>query len=210
MPFTAAEERANALTHGLGLALGIVGVAVLMKRVLAGGSDWNVLGCGMYSASLLSVYAASTLSHALRGPRIKEFFAIVDTAVIYLLIAGTYTAFALHYLRGGWWWLLTAAIWGVAITGFLCKILRPDGRGPLSVSVYVLLGWLPAVAIKPLFEILPETAMWLIVAGGLWYTVGTIFIVFDEKVRYFHAVWHTFVVAGSCSHYAAIFIFVAN
>ena len=209
MPFSDSEEIVNAATHGLGFVLSVAGVGVLMVAAVDHGSAWDIFGCGLYSVSLMAVYAASTLSHAFRSPRPKRFFTILDPALIYLLIAGTYTPFALHYLREGWWWLLTAVIWAVAITGFFSKLVRPDNRGVIAVSLYVLLGWLPAVAMKQLFETVPVTAVWLIVAGGLCYTVGTIFINLDEKVPYFHAVWHTFVIAGSICHYLGILFFVA-
>jgi hemolysin III len=210
MPQSPSEEVANAVTHGVGLVLSVVAAVVLLPLAWRDGSGWTFVGCGIYSASLIVVYAASMLSHALRRPKPKRFFIILDPAVIYLLIAGTYTPFGLMYLSHDWWWLLSAAIWAVAITGFFHKLLWPSDLGITSVLLYVLLGWLPVVALGQIFRSAPVASMWWLIAGGLFYTIGTAFLLLDERIRYFHAVWHLFVMAGSASHYAGILLVAAT
>ncbi len=197
------EELANSITHALGLALSIVGTALLVHRATHYGDTLQIVGVSVYGATLVALYTASTLSHAFVRPRLRHFFRTVDQACIFLLIAGTFTPIALTYFRGGWWWALFLGVWGLAITGIFFKLFFTRLQS-VSVSAYVLLGWLPVVAIKPILEIVPVAVLGWVVAGGLLYTLGTPFLMRDERVPYFHAAWHVMVIAGSACHYYAI------
>jgi hemolysin III len=207
---TAAEEFANAITHGVGLALAVVGASLMVASAWRYGDVWRMLGCGIYVASLIAVYAMSTLSHGCWSPRWKARFRAWDQGFIYFLIAATYTPFALAYLRTGAWWLLLAAIWAIALWGFVTKVVFAHRVEAVSVWPCFLLGWMPAVAVPSILELVPVTALWWMLAGGVCYTVGTIFLTLDEKVPHFHAVWHLLVIAGSACHFLAIFAFVAR
>ncbi|NQT11207.1 MAG: hemolysin III family protein [Planctomycetes bacterium] len=202
------EETANSATHGFGLLLSIAGAAALMVAACLYGNAWHVAGCGIYAATLVAVYAASTLSHFVQQSRLRRLFRTLDQAFIYLLIAGTYTPFALVYLRTGWWWLLSALIWSFAIGGFLSKTVWRHRIDRIAVWAYVLLGWLPYLAIEHVAEQLPFEVFWWLLIGGLCYLVGVVFLKLDRKVPYFHAAWHVVVIAGSFCHYMAIFHYV--
>ena len=129
---------------------------------------------------------------------------MLDQGCIYLLIAGTFTPLALKYLSGGWWWLLLATMWTIAIVGFCSKVLLAHRVEAVSTAAYVVMGWLPVIAAKPMIAAAPSTCLWMMLAGGLCYTVGTIFLTFDRKALYLHAIWHICVIAGSAVHYFAI------
>lgn len=204
-----AEEAANTITHGLGFFLSVLGAIAMAIRVLHEGDDWRVLGCMVYASSLVGVYALSTLSHCCSATNLKHFFRILDQAFIYLLIAATYTPFSLAFLRTGPWWLFLAIMWTIAIFGFLSKILLAHRINSVSIWIYVVLGWMPIVAGSSLVNLVPAAGLWWMLIGGLCYTVGTVFLVFDNHVRHFHAVWHLFVVAGSACHFFVILLFVA-
>jgi len=207
---TAVEELANAVTHGIGLALAVVGAVLMVLSVWRYGDAWRMVGCGVYLASLIAVYAMSTLSHGCTSPRWKARFRALDQGFIYFLIAATYTPFSLAYLRTGPWWLLLGVIWAVAIWGFLTKVVFTRRVEAVSVWPCLMLGWMPAVSVPSMLELVPATAFWWMLAGGVCYTVGTIFLTLDEKVRHFHAVWHLLVIAGSTCHFLAILVFVAR
>lgn len=205
-----AEEWANALTHGVGLALSIGG-AVLMAGVLASHGDlWRSVGCGVYLASLVAVYAMSTLSHSFASPRWRTFFRQLDQGFIYLLIAATYTPFALAFLRTGLWWVLLGMVWAVAVYGFISKVFLAHRVESVSIWPCIVLGWLPIISAPALMNLVASAAFWWMLVGGLCYTVGTVFLICDSKVRHFHAVWHLFVIAGSTCHFLAILLFVAQ
>lgn len=204
-----AEELANAATHALGLLLSVVGAVVMAVSVLGQADKWRVIGCGVYLASLMAVYAMSTLSHSFRSPRWREFFRALDQGTIYLLIAATYTPFSLVYLRTTPWWLLLSAVWAVAIWGFISKVFFAHRLDSVSIWPCLLLGWMPTISVPALAGIVPTAAFWWMLVGGLCYTLGTIFLRYDYKVKHFHAVWHLLVIAGSVCHFVAIFGFVA-
>ena len=206
---SSAEELVHTLTHGFGLLLSVVGAVVLLLRVLTEGDVWRVAGCGIFAAALIAVYAASTLSHAVARPRLKRVFRILDQAFIYLLIVGTYTPLALEYLRDGWLWLFLALMWVVALIGFVSKTLFSHRIDAVTIWTYVLLGWLPICLARTYVGIVPAAAMWWVLAGGLCYTFGTVFLVLDHRRLHFHAIWHVLVMAGSICHYCAVFLFVA-
>lgn len=200
------EELVNAATHGLGLAGAIGAAAVLLYTAARYGTAWNVWGCAVYAATLIAAYAASTLSHIFRRPKVRHAFRIADQAAIFLFIAGSYTPLALTYLRHGPWWILTALIWLVALIGFLQKAVLAHRvhLGAVSVGLYILLGWLPVLATKPLIETVPVPFLILILGGGLCYTAGILFFHFDNRIRYFHAAWHLMVIAGTACHFIGI------
>ena len=202
------EETVNSVTHGIGLALSIAGAAALLTAARLYGSGWHLAGCGVYATTLIGVYAASTLSHVFEGSQLRRLFRVLDQAFIYLLIAGTYTPFALGYLRDGWWWLLSGLVWGFALAGFLSKTVWRHRVDAITVWAYLLLGWLPYVAIARVLELLPFEVFWWLLIGGLCYMIGIVFLKLDHKVRYFHAAWHIVVIAGSFCHYVAILFYV--
>ncbi len=198
------EEKINTATHALGLTLSLVGVPVLLSTAVRSGDVWQVVGCGVYGAALIAVYAASTLSHAFQRPRLRHFFRILDQAFIFLLIAGTFTPLSLSYLRGGGWWFLFGLMWGIALFGFFSKAAFGHQIDAVSIVLHVTLGWLPAAALKPMIGLVPGGLLWAMFYGGVCYTVGTFFLQRDERVPYFHAVWHLLVIAGSACHFLGI------
>jgi hemolysin III len=197
------EEIANAITHGIGLLLSIAGFVVLLVLVALRGSAWHIVGCSIYGATLICLYTASTLYHAVISPRVKRALRIFDHSAIYLLIAGTYTPFLLVSLRGPWGWSLFGVIWGLALAGVLFKFWFVERFAILSTAVYIAMGWLVVIAAKPVISHLPLTAIIWLLAGGLAYTGGVIFFA-AKRIPYSHAIWHLFVLAGSICHYFAV------
>lgn len=209
LPRLPEDELVNAITHGIGFLLSLIGGVALFACALWQGDPWRVAGCGVFATTLVAVYAASTLSHGVLRPELRRLFQILDQGFIYLLIAGTYTPFSLAYLRSGWWWLLFASIWFLALCGCFFKLFLSHRIQVVAVWTYVLLGWMPIIAVGSLIEIIPTTALWWMLIGGLCYTIGAVFLVWDIKRYYFHAIWHSLVIAGSGCHFFAIFFFVA-
>jgi hemolysin III len=207
---SAMDELVNALTHGLGLALAVVGGLVMVVSVMTHGDPWRIVGCLVFVASLVAVYAASTLSHSATSMRWKAFFRRLDQGFIYLLIVGTYTPFGLAYWRTPTGWLLLGALWAVAILGFFSKILLGHRVHSISMWSYITLGWLPVLAVPSLVQSVPLVIGGWMLVGGLCYSFGTLFLVFDARVRHFHAVWHLMVIAGSVCHFLGIFSSVAQ
>jgi hemolysin III len=205
-----ADELFNTITHAFGFLLSMVGSAVLIRHVLFEGDAWRCAGCGIYVTALMGVYASSTLSHSASQPRMKRRFRMLDQAFIYLLIVGTYTPFALAYLRTGWWLLFLAFLWTIALFGFLSKILMAHRVEAVAVWIYLILGWLPIIAAAPLAELVPAVPLWWMLIGGVCYTAGTVFLMYDDRIPQLHAVWHLFVIAGSAFHFFAILHAVAR
>lgn len=205
-PLPEPVEFANRLTHGLGLALAIVGTGVLVNEMARYGDALQVIGVCVYGATLISVYAASTLSHTFERPRLRHLFRTIDQVCIFLLIAGTFTPISLTYFRHGWWWALFISVWAVSLFGILAKIFYTKLHN-VALSAYVLNGWLPILAIKPIVETAPSGALWWMLYGGMFYTAGTFFLMRDNRVPIYHAVWHIFVIAGSACHYYAMYRF---
>lgn len=197
------EELVNSVTHGVGLALSIVGFYAMLVLGLNQGTAWHVIGFSIYGSSLVLLYAASTLYHSARNPRWKATLRIVDHVCIFLLIAGTYTPFTLTRLRGPWGWMLFVLVWSSAIAGIAFKIRSPRRFHSVSALPYVAMGWLAVLAIKPCLDLIPWHGLVWLVAGGLCYTVGTLFYHADRR-PYFHAIWHVFVLGGSTCHYLAV------
>jgi hemolysin III len=204
--YTPAEELANSITHAAGLAVSMAGAITLVVFTALGGDTWRIVSSGVYGATLVSLYAASTLYHLSRRPGAKRVLRVVDHCAIYLLIAGTYTPFTLVNMRsmsGGWGWTLFGLVWGLAVFGIIFKVFFTGRLNILSTLVYVLMGWLCIVAVKPMIEAVPGAAISWLLAGGVAYTAGTIFY-HNRRVPYSHAVWHAFVIAGSVCHYLAV------
>jgi hemolysin III len=197
------EEIANSITHGIGLVLSIAGFVVLLVFAILRGSASHIVACSIYGATLVCLYTASTLYHAVVAPRLKRALRIFDHSAIYLLIAGTYTPFLLLYLRGPWGWSLFGVVWGLAVAGIVFKFWFAGHFEYLSTAIYLAMGWLVIVAAKPVLAHVPTLTLLWLVAGGLFYTCGVIFYAW-KRLPFGHAVWHLFVLAGSACHYCAI------
>lgn len=197
------EELANVLTHGAGAAASLAGAAVLIAIAALGGDAWKVASSAVFGTTLVLLYTASTLYHAAQSPVVKARLKVLDHCAIYLLIAGSYTPFTLLGLRGGWGWSLFGVVWGLAVAGTIFKLFF-TGRFPrLSTTLYVAMGWMVLVAIGPMVQRLPAATLWWLFAGGITYTVGTIFY-HNRRIPYAHAIWHLFVIGGSACHFAAV------
>jgi hemolysin III len=201
------EETANQLTHGAGLLLSIVGAAILLNSARQHSDPLQFAGCCIYAGSLVALYAASTLSHTFRTPPMRTFFRMLDQVCIFLLITGTFTAFALSYFRHGWLWGLTLVMWGLTCLGIFFKVCFRRSRN-VSVGAYLLLAWIPIVALHEIVHVMPAPALLLIFLGGMLYMLGTLFLMLDEKYPYFHAVWHVLVMSASVCHYCAVILYV--
>ena len=197
------EEIANAVTHGLGVVLAIGGGAVLITLTVIYAGVREIVSASVFVASLVLLYAASTLYHAAREPRLKSRLKVLDHCAIFLLIAGTYTPFTVVAMRGGWGWSLFGVIWGLAVMGIVFKLFFTGRYRVLSTATYVGMGWLALVAFIPLVQALTPAALGWLIAGGVLYTAGTVFY-HNERVPYSHAVWHLFVLGGSICHFAAV------
>jgi len=197
------EEIANSVTHGIGLALSIAGLALLVIFASLYGTVWHVVGSSIYGATLVVLFTASTLYHSARTPKLKHAFKVADHCCIFLLIAGTYTPYTITNLRGGWGWALFGVVWGFAVFGIVFKVLFVNKFRIASSIGYVVMGWLVVIAIKPMVEVVPlDNLMWL-AAGGIAYTAGLVFYATD-RVPYSHTIWHMFVLTGSFCHYYAV------
>ena len=205
--FSRGEEIAHAVTHGLG-TLGSAACLVVMVALAAQrGSARLVVGVSIFGATMVVLYAASTFYHALVEARAKRVFELLDHGAIYLLIAGTYTPFALNVLGGGWGWSLFGVGWGLAFLGIVYEVVlgRPWKR--LSLVFYLAMGWLVAVAVKPLVTALPATALWLLLFGGVSYSAGAVFYAW-RGFPYHHALWHLFVLGGTALHCICVIRYV--
>lgn len=204
------EEIVNITLHSLGLFLGLVGFGFLVAVAGLSGSPLRILSSSIYAVTLLLVFVASILFHTSLaiGLPWKKAFEVIDHCAIYLLIAGTYTPFLMVTLPGTFGWVMLALIWSLALAGILYKIFFFYKSDLLSTLAYIAMGWLSLVLIKPLFEHLGWGGIGLLAAGGLLYTVGAVFYLYDHAFRFAHAVWHSFVLAGSICHFAVILCFV--
>lgn len=205
--YSLAEEIANSITHGLGVLLSIVGLVVLVYLAATRGDVWHIVSSSIFGATLILLYLSSTLYHSITAPRAKEVLRLLDHVAIYLLIAGTYTPFLLVNLRGPWGWSVFSLVWGIALTGIILKISPLGQKRGLSLTLYLVLGWIILIAIKPLLIFLDPAGIRLLVAGGLAYTGGVIFYGW-KSLPYNHAIWHLFVLAGSCFHFFAVLFYV--
>jgi len=203
------DEIASALTHGLGAAAALAGGAVLITLAAIHGDVWQLGASIVFGVTLLLLYLASTLYHSIQHPIAKGRLKVFDHCAIYLLIAGTYTPFTLIGLRGPWGWSMFAAIWTLAFAGVVFKLYYTGRFKKLSTLIYIAMGWLVLVAIKPMLSSLDVWTLGWLLAGGLFYTLGTYFY-HRESIPYAHAIWHLFCIAGSVCHYVAVMAQVLN
>lgn len=204
---TPAERWANVITHGVGAVLSVAALALLVSYAATHRNPLLIVCVTIYGCSLLILYLASTFLHAATGPRARHWFRVLDHVSIYLLIAGTYTPFLLVTVRGAWGWSLFGVLWGLALVGSFLKLFFVHRFLLLSTVVYLLMGWVGVVAAKPFLQALPRGALTWIVAGGFAYTFGVIFFLW-ERLKFNHAIWHVFVMAGSVCHFLAVFWYV--
>jgi hemolysin III len=202
------EEFANTITHGFGLLLSIAGFVVLVVMASLNGDFWYILSSVMYGLSLVVLYAASTFYHGATHPERKKTLQIVDHCCIYILIAGSYTPFTLVVLRDGIGQSLFIFIWLFAVTGITAKLVFGTRYPAISVISYLVMGWIGILAVQPLFAALGIMPVALVVAGGIAYSIGTIFFGW-HSIKHHHAIWHVFVLLGSIFHFLAIALYVA-
>ena len=200
-------EKLNVWTHLVGTILAVPGVVMLIVLAALNGDPWKIVSVSIYGATLVLLYSFSTLYHSLRG-RAKIILCKLDHHSIYLLIAGSYTPFCLVTLRGPWGWWLFGVVWGLAVLGSLQELRPQGGARILSLSIYVLMGWLALIALVPLLHAMGLAGFAWVIAGGLFYTIGIAFYVLDTRLKHAHGIWHLFVIAGSAAHYIAILRYV--
>ncbi len=201
-------ERFNGYTHLLGALLALAGVTFLIVQGVLHGDVWQIVSFAIYGATLMLLFSISTLYHSTRG-KAKNVFRKLDHSAIYLLIAGTYTPFTLVTLRGPWGWSLFGVVWGLAILGITQELTLARGQRYPSLAIYVVMGWLAVIGVVPMIHALTWSGFIWVAAGGVVYTLGTVFYFFDEKFKHWHGIWHLFVLGGAVIHYFAIFKFVA-
>ncbi len=207
--YTTREEIANAVTHGLGLALSVAGLVLMVVRSARHSDAWAVTSTAIFGATLVLLYTTSTLYHSFSGEELKRLLRKFDHAAIFLLIAGTYTPFLLVSLRGPWGWSLFGVVWGLAAVGVALKFWFTGRFRVLSTLIYIGMGWLVLAAFRPLLAALPRGGLVLLLAGGLCYTGGAAFYLW-KRLPYHHAVWHLWVLAGSGCHWASVFLYVIH
>ncbi|NNJ09514.1 hemolysin III family protein [Chloroflexales bacterium ZM16-3] len=205
--YSLGEIIANAITHGIGTALSIAGLAVLVAFASRNGDAWYIVSVSIYGATLIFLYLFSTLYHSIQGPRANKVLRVFDHAAIFLLIAGTYTPFTLVTLRGPLGWTLFGIVWGLALFGVAFQTTLLRRHVAISLALYIGMGWAVVLAIRPMMEALPLPGIILLASGGLAYTLGVIFYVW-RRLPYHHAIWHLFVMAGSILHFFAILLYV--
>ncbi|MEO8506518.1 MAG: hemolysin III family protein [Betaproteobacteria bacterium] len=201
---TFGEEIANSVSHGFGLLAALIGIPVLLVVTSNHGAAINIVGASIFAATMLVLYAISTVYHALPEGKAKRVFMKLDHAAIFVFIAGCYTPFALGALHGPWGWTLLGAVWGLAALGVTLKALDRLSNPWLSTGLYLLMGWLVVIAAVPLFTHVPAAGIGWLAAGGLAYTLGCGFFMTDSRIRFGHAVWHLFVLAGTSCHFVAV------
>jgi len=207
-PQTLGEEIANSVSHGIGLLAALIAFPILVGSAFNRGDLAGTVGASVFATTMVLLYLASTLFHALPPNRAKRVFQILDHSAIYLLIAGTYTPFTLGVLRGVWGWTLFGLVWGLAVIGTVFKTLGGVRYTTFSTWVYLAMGWLVLIAIEPVWTLVPKWGLFWLVAGGIAYTAGTVFFM-AERIPYFHFVWHLFVVLGTACHFIAVLWYAA-
>jgi hemolysin III len=201
------EEIANSISHGVGFLLALAITPILIIAAVPSGTI-AIVGASIFGATMMILYISSTLYHAFPHSRTKRVFQIFDHGAIFLLIAGTYTPFTLSVLQGVWGWTLFGIVWSLAIFGVVLKSVGGAGTSKLSIGLYLGMGWLAVLAVKPLWNSLPGWGIFWLLAGGVMYTAGVIFFIYDHRIRYHHFVWHLFVLAGTVCHVVAILGYV--
>lgn len=205
--YTIPEEIANAVTHGIGVLLAAAALSILVVFATLYGNVWYIVSFSVYGATLVILYLVSTLYHSFQNPKVKQIFRIMDHSSIYLLIAGTYTPFTLTTLRGPVGWTVFGVIWGLALVGILFKVFFINKFRILSTLIYIAMGWAIVFAMKPMLAVFPPNGMKFLVIGGILYTLGGILYVF-KKIKFSHAVFHLFILAGSICHFFSILLYV--
>jgi len=201
--FSKREEIANAITHGIGFLLAVSALALLIVFSALRGSAWHVSSFSIFGATLVVLYAMSTLYHSLTHLKAKKLFRKFDHMSIFLLIAGTYTPFCLTALRGWIGWTLFGIVWACAIAGIVAKAFHTGKGELLSTILYIVMGWVVIFFIKPVYAYMSPEGFTFLLIGGAFYTLGAYFFIKD-KTRYFHSIWHLFVLGGSIFHYFAV------
>ena len=207
-PQSLGEEIANSVSHGIGLLAALAAVPVLLTAALNRGDPAGIVGAGVFAITMVLLYLASTLFHALPPNRAKRVFQILDHSAIYLLIAGTYTPFTLGVLRGDWGWTLFGLVWVLAVVGTVFKALGGVRYTTFSTWVYLAMGWLVLIAAEPVWTLVPKWGLFWLLAGGIAYTAGAVCFM-AERIKYFHFLWHLFVVAGTACHFVAVLWYAA-
>ncbi|OGA20695.1 MAG: hemolysin D [Betaproteobacteria bacterium RIFCSPLOWO2_02_FULL_67_26] len=207
-PQTLGEEIANSVSHGIGLLAALVAFPILVITAVNRGDLAGIVGATVFATTMVLLYLASTLFHALPPNRAKRVFQILDHSAIYLLIAGTYTPFTLGVLNGPWGWTLFGLVWALAIVGTVFKSLGGVRYTTFSTWVYLAMGWLVLIAIEPVWTLVPRWGFFWLLAGGIAYTAGAVFFM-AERIKYFHFVWHLFVIAGTTCHFIAVLWYAA-
>ena len=201
------EEKTNIISHAAGFVLGIVALVLMVVRASLYGNAWHIVGVSIFGASLICLYAASTIYHSARDPKIRGRLRVVDHATIYVLIAGTYTPFTLVTLNGWVGWVIFGFSWAMALTGITLKLFYTGRLNLLSTLMYIFMGWIIVFAIKPLINNLSADGLWWLMAGGVAYTVGAILYMI-KKVPFNHAIFHMFVLLGSFCHFVSVYWYV--
>lgn len=207
-PQSLGEEIANSVSHGLGLLATLAAFPILVIAALRQGDAAGIVGASVFATTMVLLYLMSTLFHALPRCRAKRAFQILDHSAIYFLIAGTYTPFTLGVLRGNWGWALFGLVWGLAVVGTVLKALGGVRYTTVSTWMYLAMGWLVLIAAKTVWTVVPTWGLFWLLAGGIAYTAGAVFFM-AERIRYFHFVWHLFVVAGTACHFIAVLWYAA-
>lgn len=201
--YSLGEEIFNSISHGTGSLLSIAGTVILIVFATINLNAWGVISSAVYGASLIILYSMSTLYHAITNKKAKRFFQIMDHNTIFFLIAGTYTPFTLVSLRGPLGWTLFGIVWGAATVGIVLNSINLERFKKPSVVCYILMGWVIAIAFKPLYNSVSSTSFIFLIIGGLFYTAGVIFYAI-KKIKYFHSIWHLFTIGGSVFHYFSV------
>ncbi len=201
------EEIANSITHGIGILLAIAGLWVMIAFARLYGNAWHIVSCSIFGGTMILLYTASTLYHSIQSHRARPILRILDHCAIFLLIAGTYTPFALVNLRGPWGWSLFGTIWGLAIIGIYLELFLTPRLRYLVIALYISMGWVMVVAIKPMLTAVAPGGLMLLLAGGLCYTIGVPLYI-KKSIPFNHAIWHIFVLAGTSLHFFAILLYV--
>jgi hemolysin III len=205
---TRREEIANVITHGVGIALGIAGLSILVVFASLKGDPWKIVSFAVYGASIVILYSASTIYHSIKNITLKKIFQIVDHSSIFMLIAGTYTPFVLVNMRGPWGWTLFGLVWGLAIIGIIIKSSLGTGGEKLSTVVYLAMGWIIIIAFKKMISSIPLMGIVWLVIGGVCYSLGAIVFLLENKMPFNHPLWHLFVLAGTVTHFFGILFYV--
>ncbi len=205
--YTTGEEISHSVSHGIGAALSVAGLVISVVMAAGTGSAIKIVSFAIFGTSMILLYTASTLYHAFTQRKVKQVFQYADHITIFILIAGTYTPIALILLGGAWGWTLFGLSWGLAIAGIIYETLFMERYKWVSISIYLGMGWIAVVAIKPLMELMPFGLFMWILVGGLFYTFGSIFYLI-EKIKFFHFIWHLFVIAGTLCHFFGLIFYL--